>query len=373
MRTPASDHFVFAGGGTGGHLFPGLAVATALKQAAPEARISFLTTNRKLDDQLLTQYDFRQVPQSVRPWRSGPHHWPVFAWHWWRSIAAARKQFRHDPPRAVLGLGGYAAGPAVVAAAQLGIPAAILNPDATPGRANRYLARRTQIVFQQWEVSRSNLSTAKNVETAGCPIREAFAAADRRRGHATFGLDPARKTLLVTGASQGARTINEALLRVWPQFVAEHADWQLLHLTGRHDHDRVRAHYDQQNVSATVIDFTNEMADAIAAADVVIARAGASTLAELCVVGRPAILLPYPYHRDQHQRANAQVLAEAGAAVLIDDTRDAERNASAISAALASFCEDETRQRAAQAAQQLAQPHAAQLVAEWMLHPESVP
>ena len=371
MPQPASDHFVFAGGGTGGHLFPGLAVANNLAQMTQNARITFLTTNRKLDDQLLTDCNFRQVPQSVRPWRAAPHHWPAFAWHWFQSVAAARKGFQNDRPRAVLGLGGYAAGPAVVAAAQLGIPNAILNPDATPGKANRHLARRCNVVFQQWEASRTLLSGAKRVETVGCPIRNDFASADRQRGRQTFNLDPERKTLLVTGASQGARTINEALMQIWPAFAAKHPDWQLLHLTGSHDHDRVKAHYAQQATPATVVDFTNQMADTIAAADVVIARAGASTLAELCVLGRPAILLPYPYHRDQHQRTNALVLVERGAAVLIDDTRDADRNAAAIAPALETWCDDQQRAKAAEASKSLAQPDAAQRVAAWMLNPRS--
>jgi UDP-N-acetylglucosamine--N-acetylmuramyl-(pentapeptide) pyrophosphoryl-undecaprenol N-acetylglucosamine transferase len=367
MSKSVTPEYVFAGGGTGGHLFPGLAVANAIRESSPTARITFLTTERGLDRELLSAHDYQQILQTVRPWRSDPRQWAAFAWHWWHSVAHARHRFRNFPPRAVLGLGGYAAGPAVAAAARLGIPCAILNPDAIPGRANRVLARRADVVFQQWEVSRQHLAKARQIETVGCPIRSDFSRASRERGLNTFNLDPGRKTLLVTGASQGARTINDALARLWPGFVREHPDWQLLHLTGTDERDRIQQLYRQGGTDAVVVGFTNEMADAIAAADIVIARSGASTLAELCVIGKPAILLPYPYHKDQHQRANAMVLVQAGAAQLIDDARNATINAAAIEKALQRWLDPPQLQQAGEAARKLGQPSAAGRVAEWML------
>lgn len=367
MSKSVTPDYVFAGGGTGGHLFPGLAVANAIREASPTARITFLTTDRGLDRELLAAYDYQQILQTVRPWRSDPRQWATFAWHWWHSVAQARHRFRNFPPQAVLGLGGYAAGPAVVAAAKMGIPCAILNPDAIPGRANRVLARRADVVFQQWEVSRQHLGKTRQIETVGCPIRSDFSQASRERGLSTFNLNPDRNTLFVTGASQGARTINDAMARLWPAFVREHANWQLLHLTGTDDRDRIQRHYRDAGVDAMVVGFTNEMADAIAAADIVIARSGASTLAELCVIGKPAILLPYPYHKDQHQRANAMVLVQAGAAQLIDDTRLAESNTAAIEKALQRWLDPQQLEQATAAAKQLSQPNAAGRVAEWML------
>ena len=155
----ANTHFVFAGGGTGGHLFPGLAVAEAVRQRAPDARISFFTTTRALDRDLLAPTPYKQVPQPVRPLTLHPLRLPGFWWSWRRSVRAAHAHFRADPPHAVLGLGGYAAGPPVVAARALGIRTAILNPDAIPGRANQHLARYADLVLLQWDVSRERFAT----------------------------------------------------------------------------------------------------------------------------------------------------------------------------------------------------------------------
>jgi UDP-N-acetylglucosamine--N-acetylmuramyl-(pentapeptide) pyrophosphoryl-undecaprenol N-acetylglucosamine transferase len=359
-------HYVFAGGGTGGHLFPGIAVAHAVRAAAPDARITFFTTNRPLDAQLLAPTGFEQVEQVVQPFTLHPLRWPAFLLAWRRSVAAARRFLKAARPRAVLGLGGYAAGPAVVAARQLGLRTAILNPDAIPGRANRHLARSVDLVVTQWDVSHAQFRPGTPCRTLGCPIRAEFAGVDAAAGRQRFGLAADRPLLLVTGASQGARTINEALVRVWPIFRAKCPDWQLLHLTGPADEAMVRTAYAAAGAPATVLAFTHEMALALAAADVVIARAGASTLAELTTLGRPGILLPYPYHKDRHQHANAQVLVDAGAALLIEDRLAPEQNAPALAAALERVALAETRQEMAAAAGRLGRPQAAADVAGWL-------
>ncbi len=358
-----SAPFVFAGGGTGGHLFPGIAVAEALRALQPGAELTFLTTNRPLDRELLRHTAATQIEQAVQPFTLHP----LRAWGFWRSwrasVAAAGRLFREKPPRAVLGLGGYAAGPAVVAAAKMEIPAAILNPDAVPGRANQYLARRSRCVVLQWDVSRRHFPAGVRCEALGCPIRRDFAAVERASAARKFGLDPARPVLLVTGASQGARTINEALARLWPDFTAAHPNWQLLHLTGAADEASVRSAYERAALPAAVLAFTHEMSAALSAADLVISRAGASTLAELTCLGKPAILLPYPYHKDQHQRVNAHVLVDAGAAICLSDTREPVSNAAAIRAALERLTDDAARATMAAAARKLGRPDASAAVA----------
>lgn len=359
--------FVFAGGGTGGHLYPGLAVADAVRRRRPDAEITFLTTSRELDAQLLSGTPFERVPQNVRPFTLHPLRVISFLRAWRSSVAAARELIRRRRPRAVLGLGGYAAGPAVVAARREGIPAAILNPDAIPGRANRRLSREASLVVLQWEVSRRHFPTGTHCEVLGCPIRRGFAQADRAASRAAFGLDAARPTLLVTGASQGARTVNEAMMRVWPEFAAAHPEWQLLHLSGSADETAVRAAYAARGAAAVVRAFTEEMPTAIAAADIVISRAGASTLAELTAVGRASILLPYPYHRDRHQHANAAVLVDAGAARLVEDARDAAINAPAILSELESLRSAAVREPMARAAVALGRAGAAEATADWLL------
>jgi len=359
--------FILAGGGTGGHLYPGIAVAHALRVRRPEARIHFLTTTRPLDRSLLEPTPFAQTPQPVRPVPGNPLRLPAFALAWARSVAHAKAICRAERPAAVLGLGGYAAGPAVVAAAKLGIRCAILNPDAIPGRANRYLARRCDRVVLQWEQTRAHLPAGSRAETWGCPIRAAFSSADRAAGRRHFSLDPDRPVLLVTGASQGARTVNEAVTRIWPAFAAAHPEWQLLHLAGAADEAAVRQAYDDAKTPAHVLAFTHEMPLALAAADAAISRAGASTLAELTALGLPSILLPYPYHKDRHQHANAEVLVAAGAAICIEDTGDAGLTAPALRNALDLIADARRRAEMSAAARTLARPDAAERVADWLI------
>jgi UDP-N-acetylglucosamine--N-acetylmuramyl-(pentapeptide) pyrophosphoryl-undecaprenol N-acetylglucosamine transferase len=362
------SHIVFAGGGTGGHLFPGMAVAAAVRRRAPRARVTFFTTNRPLDAELLGATEYARVPQPVRPFSPRPWRWPAFWLAWRSSVAAARAFFLESRPTAVLGLGGYAAGPPVVAARQLGIRTAILNPDAAPGRANRFLASRCDLIVLQWEISRRCFSAAAPCRTLGCPIRPEFSQPiDTAEARRRFGLDSARPVVLVTGASQGAGTINDAVIRLWPDFAARHHDWQLLHLTGTAHEAATRAAYDRAGIAATIVGFVREMWLALAAADLVISRAGASTLAELTALRKPSILLPYPYHRDRHQHANAQVLADAGAAEIVNDRRVGALNREPLLAALERVADPSRRAAMSAAAASLARPHAAEAVSAWLL------
>ncbi len=363
----SAAEYVFAGGGTGGHLFPGLAVAESLRRSEPGAGVTFFTTTRLLDKVLLGRTGFVQVEQPVRPLTVNPLRLPGFWWSWRASVRAARAFLRDKQPRAVLGLGGYAAGPAVVAARSLGIRTGVLNQDAIPGRANRYLARHADLVVLQWEVSRKHFPPGVNCRVPGCPIRTEFASASREEGCERFGLDPSRPVLLVTGASQGARTVNRVMQRVWPEFVAEHAEWQLLHLSGSLDEEETRGAYAAAGVEAKVLAFTHEVWLALAAADAAISRAGASTLAELTVLGVPAILLPYPYHRDRHQHANARVLVDAGAAVLVEDRLEAEANRGPVLGALRRLSARVAREDMSRASKGLARGDAAEQVAAWMM------
>ncbi len=364
---------IFAGGGTGGHLYPGLAVARALCDREPSARALFLTTDRPLDRDILRSHAMEQVVQPVRPVPSRP--WRLIAfWRAWRASGAiARSVMRERRVAAVLGLGGYAAGPPVVAAHRAGVPAAILNPDVIPGRANRFLASRTDRVFAQWDATVARLPGAR-VEVVGCPIRPAFRAlaakSDARDvGRAHFSMPAEGRLLLVTGASQGARTVNDAMVRVWPVVARRHHDWRLLHLTGAGDLQRVQSAYNAAGAPAdrtTAIDFTEHMAEAIAAADVVVSRAGASTLAELTTLGRASVLLPYPFHRDRHQHANAEQLAAAGAAAVVEDARDAQQTGPQLEAALEGVIEADRYQQMSDAARRQGLPDAAHRVAAWL-------
>jgi len=366
--------FVFAGGGTGGHLFPALAVVDALRARVEPIEVSFFCTDRPIDRDVLGPAGVEAVPQWVRPVPSRPWQWPAFLSRWRESLRLCRKIFTRRRPAVVVGAGGYASGPPVHVALRMGIPTFLLNPDAVPGRANLHLARRGGLsgIFAQWDVTAGHFPATAPVEVTGCPVRPAFRATHRAGvGEIlrSFELDPHRHTLLVTGASQGARTINETMMQL--AHALDFSGWQVLHLAGPGDAERVARAYTPPGsgpgtgrLPGRVLAFTDRMADAMSAADLIVSRAGASTLAEILALGRPSILLPYPYHRDQHQRRNAMVLAEAGAAAFVEDARSAEANVGRLGAVLAQLMKNGPQRSAmGAAARELDRPDAADHIA----------
>jgi len=219
------------------------------------------------------------------------------------------------------------------------------------------------------------VQTAEHVEASlrgklkvtGCPIRgDIRHLPPRDQAAARLGLDPAVNTLVVTGASLGAQTVNEGVLSMLGEITLR--GWQILHLSGRDHAAAVRAGYREIDTPAVIIDFTPAMADVWAVADLAISRSGASSCAELTACGVPSILLPYPYHRDMHQRANAKVLAEAGAAVLVDDEKDARLNAQKLRPVIEPLLYDVDKRRAmSQAARHLGKSDAAGNVAQLVI------
>jgi UDP-N-acetylglucosamine--N-acetylmuramyl-(pentapeptide) pyrophosphoryl-undecaprenol N-acetylglucosamine transferase len=249
----------------------------------------------------------------------------------------------------------------------MGIPTALLNPDTAPGRANRFLGRRVKVVLAQWEESRKHFDAQVDVRVVGCPVRRSIREADRDVGRGRFGLSDDRKTLLVTGASQGARSINLAMISL-AEDLARCNGWQVLHLTGEADLAAVRASYSRAGVKAVCLSYTEQMGDALAASDLVVSRAGASTLAEITALGRPSILVPYPHHRDGHQLSNARVLVSRGAARISYDTSDAQRSARNLHAVLIGLMNDgDELKRLAAGAARLGVKDAAERVAQVLL------
>ncbi len=381
MDVSGSRHwFVFAGGGTGGHLFPALAVVELLRERGLPVDVSFFCTERPIDREVLGKVGVEGRPLTVLPFPSRPWRWPRFLWRWRRSVSACRRAFRERRPAVIVGAGGYASGPPVHTGLQMGIPTFLLNPDAVPGRANLHLGAKPSLagVFAQWPVTRKHFPESARILVAGCPVRKAFrliceeaaktGGADGVRRMAgelkrSFGSSPDRPVLLITGASQGARTINDAFVQLGGLIAT--AGWQVLHLTGQADGERVRAAYQQSGLPAVVLPFTDRMAEAMFAADLIVSRAGASTLAEILAMGKPSILLPYPFHRDRHQWHNAEVLVEAGAAILLDDLKDASANAGQLEPVLSDILNNAAhRAKMAAAACGLGKPHAAAEIAE---------
>ena len=268
----------------------------------------------------------------------------------------------------VLGLGGYAAGVAVKLASARKIPTAVINPDVIPGKANQYLLPKVKKAFCQFAETADHVSASQRqgkLLVTGCPIRSDLQKLPvRATAIAKWELNPSLKTLVVTGASLGAKTVNDAILEVLATF--RPAGWQVLHLAGRDHGDAVAAAYQnlQSPIPYRVIPFTSDMADIWAVADLAVSRSGASSCAELTACGVPSILMPYPFHKDMHQRLNAQVLAKAGAAELLDDQRDAAANAKRLLPVLQLLMTDDPKRQAmAAAAKKIGRADAASSVA----------
>lgn len=363
-----------AGGGSGGHLYPGVAVAEALVRIAPGIRPLFLCTQREIDSTILKSTPFEFLQQPIVPPRKSVGGLIRFFRAWTATQDVIRQTLRDVKPIGVLGLGGYAAGVAVKACAKARIPAALLNPDVVPGRANHYLFPFVSRVYGQFDATLEQLPSAHRGKfmASGCPIRHDLVnLPPRDEARRRLALDPSLHTLLVTGASQGAVSVNEAVLEVLTRMKKadrELQGWQILHLAGRDNADAVRSAYRELQLPGRVVDFTPDMADVWASADLAVSRSGASSCAELTACGVPSILMPYPMHRDQHQRINAEQLVHANAALVIQDKKDRAANADQLLPLIDSLLYDVPRRRAmADAARSIARPNAADIVAQSLL------
>lgn len=374
---PERRTFFFAGGGSGGHLYPGIAVAQALVARDPSIQPVFLCTQRDIDATILGGTSFEWIAQPIVPPRRTVGGLLRF-WRAWRATQElVQRLIEERKPVVALGLGGYAAGVCVKQAAKRRIATAILNPDVIPGQANQYLLAHVRKVFCQFDETRNHVPAGhqSKLETTGCPIRldilslPARAAAAKR-----LGLDPMLQTLVVTGASQGAVTVNEGVLEALRQILSDASSgaplqgWQILHLAGKDNAAAVRGEYRQLEIPSTVVDFTPAMADVWACADLAVSRSGASSCAELTACGVPSILMPYPFHKDEHQLANANALSSAGAAIVVRDEKNRQKNGNALRPVLEGLLYDvPRRQTMSKAATSLSHRDAADRVASSLL------
>lgn len=353
---------LFAGGGTGGHLYPGISVAQAMAHVPELADVKplFLCTQRQIDEDILKPTGYEFIKQPAKPMDRSIGGLLAF-WKGWRETKdVVAKVLKERNVVGALGLGGYAAGVAVKTCGQKGLPAAIINPDVVPGKANQYLLQYVQKVFCQFDATAEHVEAKhrSKLVTTGCPIREEFLnLPPRADAMKTFGLDPGLSTIVVTGASQGAKTVNEGSVEAFKALKLQ--GWQILHLAGKDHAGTVREDYRNAEIAATVVDFTAGMDKVWAVADLTISRAGASSCAELTACGVPSILMPYPFHKDKHQTLNAKVLVEAGGAMLCDDAMDRKKNAALLIPMLETLLYDvKKRQAMAAAVKKLGVPDA---------------
>lgn len=362
--------YILAGGGSGGHLYPGLAVAEEIIRQTPDAKIVFACSERSIDRQILTDTPYAIAPLPIRPASARPLKALGFGVRMAQSMWRARRMLTRLQPSAVLGLGGFASVPVTWWAARMGFRTAILNPDAVAGKANGLLARRVERVFTQFECTWADLPkrAREHVQLVGCPIRRGLAEGQRDLAIKHFGLLKTRKTLLVFGASLGAASINAAMAELIGDLDELAARWQVLLITGRNKTGSIsNTPPRHKGIRVRTLEYCDRMDLAYAAADLAVCRAGASTVAELAATATPAVVMPYPHHGDDHQRRNAEALAEAGGAAICTDSGDTQINAGVLRAVLLPIMQDNARVEAMSAAAgSLGHPDAALQVAQWL-------
>jgi UDP-N-acetylglucosamine--N-acetylmuramyl-(pentapeptide) pyrophosphoryl-undecaprenol N-acetylglucosamine transferase len=315
--------FYFAGGGTGGHIYPAIAVAEKILKIEPAARVHFFCSNRELDRKILskTGFEFTQLP--AEGFSIHPKKLVRFVRTFFQSERIAGEKIAQSRNVVIIGVGGFAAAPVCRWAYKRKLPVVLINVDIVPGKANRLIARWAERIFVQFEETKEYLKKQKSkIEVVGCPLRSGFDRPDAKRAIEKLGLDKNKKILLITGASSGSQNINRtvySLIGVLDKFADK---WQVVHLTGANNLREVRTGYSGAKITCKVMDYYDDMADLMSAADLVIGRSGAVSVAEYAASGVASICIPYPYHKDKHQYLNAGKLVEAGAGIIVDDVPD---------------------------------------------------
>jgi len=353
VRKP-DDHLriAFAGGGTGGHIFPALALAREFERHDPRAEIVFFGTRRGLDTKLIPGHGYQLHLIEVEALKGRGMKGIL------RSLAklpgaivSSLRKLRALRPQLVVGLGGYSSGPVLLAAYFLRIPTVLVEPNSIPGLSNRLLGHVAKRIFIAFSRTR-DFFPEKSVRLTGNPLRpEVIPGSSPVPTPAWNGF-----TLLVLGGSQGSKTINAGVLAGMPEVAREIPHFRVIHQTGAADRAGVEQSYRETGVPAVVLDFIEDMGRVYSQADLVIARAGATTLAELLAWGKPAILVPYPFAADQHQRENSRELVEKGAALIFEDR---ELSGPQLARAVLELYRDEKRrEKMGQIARELAHPEA---------------
>jgi UDP-N-acetylglucosamine--N-acetylmuramyl-(pentapeptide) pyrophosphoryl-undecaprenol N-acetylglucosamine transferase len=357
--------YVFTGGGTGGHLFPGIAVAQELRRRQPSSQIVFVGSTRAIESTIVAEHGFDHRTLPVEPLPTLKKNPFKFVWRNWQALRAAKRLLNELNPTAVIGLGGYASAPLAWTAYRRQTPVILLEQNVIPGRTTRALCHYANHICVTFADTRDYLPKARDVIVTGNAVRTEIAALHAQDRPVTM-----RHEMLILGGSQGADSLNEAVLATLHAMRGELSNWSIAHQTGPRQVDQVRQAYRDLELEVNVEPFFHDMAVRYAAATLVISRAGASTLTELACAGTPMILLPYPHAADDHQRANAQVFAKAGAALIVEHAETVESTAKQLTTALRQLKDDPARWPSmTRAAKELAHPDATQRIADIVANP----
>jgi len=351
---------LIAGGGTGGHLFPGIAVARELEGRGEDVRILFVGGRNRMDSEILSDYGYQLSFIDVeglkgRGWKSGSTVLIKLP----KSIFQSLSILRWFAPHFVLGMGGYSAGPMCLAARLMGIPTAIHEQNSYPGLTNRWLSRVVDRAFISFPETSGYLK-GRSVSRTGNPVRKELFSRERENRKADEAF-----TVLVLGGSQGAKAVNIAFVGALEYLAGKGRYPRVVHQTGKTDFRRVSEDYSRRGLDAEVVPFIRDIAGAYRRADLVVSRAGATTLFELAATGSPSILVPYPHAANRHQETNARSLVNLGGAEMVLESELTEAKLAGLlgkymdnSAALARMGEN---------ARELGRPDAAGLMVDQLL------
>ena len=352
---------IIACGGTGGHLFPGLAVAEVLRKRGHE--VVLFISEKEIDSIAVSsrpEFRFEKLPTIGLPSPFSPAI-VRFTQRFGESLAACRRVYRAFDPHAVLGMGGFTSTAPILAGRLRGVPTFIHESNAIPGKANRVTARMVRAVLLGFKEC-AQFFPAKRTEVTGTPIRSDLQRIDRAVARRKLGLREDLRTLLVMGGSQGATGINQSVIKSLPALKGE--PFQVVHLSGARDERLAADNYQRENIPAYVAAFHHAMAEVYSAADLAIARSGAASLAELAAFSLPSILIPFPYAAEDHQTRNADIFVRADAATMV---READISGDLLARKIRELINDPQRlHRMSENCGRLAPKNAAELVVDTM-------
>ncbi|MBP1999223.1 UDP-N-acetylglucosamine--N-acetylmuramyl-(pentapeptide) pyrophosphoryl-undecaprenol N-acetylglucosamine transferase [Paenibacillus shirakamiensis] len=357
---------VFSGGGTGGHIYPALAIAKQCKSEYPDTEILYIGGKRGLETTLVPKENIRFESIDITGFRRSlsPENMKTVV-RFLRGVRTSKRLLRAFKPDVVVGTGGYVCGPVVYAAAKLGIPCLIHEQNAIPGLTNRFLSKYVDTVALSFEAETNPFPAAKHVIYTGNPRATTVYHADKTKGFATLGFHPGTPIVLVVGGSRGAKAINQAMIDMAP-FLKQLDPIQFVYVTGESYYEPTRTAIQEKTGTLPrnlqVLPYVHNMPEVLASTSLIVNRAGASFLAEITSLGIPSILIPSPNVTNNHQEKNARTLEKAGAAEVI---LESQLTGSKLFDTIAEVMKDSSRQiTMSTASRRLGKPDSADILVE---------
>jgi UDP-N-acetylglucosamine--N-acetylmuramyl-(pentapeptide) pyrophosphoryl-undecaprenol N-acetylglucosamine transferase len=357
---------VLTGGGTGGHIYPALAIGKELKAAHPGTELLYIGTSRGLESRIVPEQGIPFEAVEITGFRRS------LSWEnvrtlvrFWQGVRRSKELLARFRPDAVVGTGGYVCGPVVYAASRMGIPTLIHEQNVIPGLTNKFLSRFVSAAAVSFAESLPHFARCPDTVFSGNPVASAVKGADRDRGYESLGLAPGTPLVLGVGGSRGAKAVNEAMLGL-VTLLPRLPDVHFVFVTGERFHEETLARIRSMGSACAdrihVLPYIHNMPEVMAAASLVVSRAGASSIAEITSIGVPAILVPSPNVTNNHQEANARSMADAGAAVMI---LERDLTGDTLSGSVIPIMSDAGRRQAmAESARKLGMPEAARTIVE---------